>query len=306
MPVEHTSYQLYGVHIATDLELPTLQGLDTGPVQVTIRRARLGHSPAQCVDEGLIQYKLDGSNWLLHYRDTGSFCIRGTDTLLVDALFQASALQVRRRLLGSVFGLLLRRRGLLVLHANVLERNGAAILLLGDSGAGKSTLSAALCRHGYSLLSDDLGVIELSQDGACVLPGPAHLKLRPDSTAALCSQGDAPGGWDAFAGKYVHPVKRIVSARPVPLRSLYVLESGPTIALNVLPKREALLALIRNAHLPRSLDVTGCSALHFLQAAWIARQAPMYRLVRGATLSTLPDLVDTVETHLHHAARPCV
>lgn len=294
------------MQVAADVELPAPQSTETGPAEVTIRQARLACNPGRRIDDGLIQYTLDGSTWLLHYRDTGTFCLCGTDTILVDALPQASPERVLRRLLGSVFGLLLRRRGLMVLHANVLARDGVAILLLGASGAGKSTLSGALRRRGYRVLSDDLGVIDLSTGGCLVRCGLPHLKLRQDSEAALGTSNDGQATWSAFAGKTIQTLETEASGDSVPARALYVLEPGPEIALDALVEREALLALIRHAHLPRSLDVTGCAARHFHQAGRIVREVPLYRLVRGTRLSTLPTLVHTVETHLAHATLPGV
>ena len=296
MHTTHAVYQIYGVHIASALALPLPPSPNLDAPDVTIRPATIVRSPGAYIDEGLIQYKLKGKDWLLHYRDAGTFCIQGADTLLVDALPDASATHVHRRLLGSVLGLLLRRRGLLVLHANVLWCNGAAILLLGDSGAGKSTLSGALCQQGYRLLSDDLGVLRLAREGGMMMPGLAHLKLRPDSAAALRKRLDQGRRWDATAGKYLHTLEALVSHEAIPLRAAYVLEPGVALSLSRLPVREALLALIKHAHLPRSLDVTRCTAQHFLQATWVARHVPMYRLVRGSTLSTLGDAASLIDT----------
>ena len=90
------------------------------------------------------------------------------------------------------------------------------------------------------------------------------------------------------------------------MHTFYVLQPGAEIALDALAEREALLALIRHAHLPRSLDVTGCAAQHFRHASQIVREVPLYRLIRGATLSTLPALVHAVETHFAHTATPGV
>ena len=296
------SYWLYGLRVASDVALPVLQRTRNDSPEVAIRRTRLAHAPEQRTDDGLIQYALDDSRWLLHYRDAGTFCIEGTDTILVDPLPQASPERMVQRLLGSVFGLLLRRRGLLVLHANAVARGGVATLLLGASGAGKSTLSGALCRRGYRLLSDDLGVIEVTEDGCFVRVGVPRLKLRRDSEAVLRAPEAAPPAWSSSFRKYIGALEAATPAVSVPVSAFYVLEEGAAIALDELTPREALLALIRHAHLPRSLGVTGCAAQHFHLAGQAVHKASLYRLVRGASLSTLPVLVHTVEIHRVHTA----
>ena len=48
----------------------------------------------------------------------------------------------------------------LTLHGAVVERGGAALVILGDSGAGKSTLCAGLVADGWRLLTDELALID--------------------------------------------------------------------------------------------------------------------------------------------------
>lgn len=66
----------------------------------------------------------------------------------------------------------------LLLHAASIERHGVGILLPGTPGSGKSTLAAALSTRGFRLLSDEFGVVRLTD--ACVLPllKPVALKNR--------------------------------------------------------------------------------------------------------------------------------
>ena len=47
-----------------------------------------------------------------------------------------------------------------MVHGAAVERDGTALLLLGNSGAGKSTLAAAALDAGWHALSDDLTIVE--------------------------------------------------------------------------------------------------------------------------------------------------
>lgn len=81
----------------------------------------------------------------------------------------------------------------LILHAAVLERNGRAVVIMGDSGAGKSTLCAAMTLSGWRLLTDELGLIDLEDGLIAPLVRPISLKnesidvirrLSPDAELA--------------------------------------------------------------------------------------------------------------------------
>ena len=64
----------------------------------------------------------------------------------------------------------------LLLHAGVVERDGLAVILPAMPGSGKSTLTAALAARGFRLLSDEFGVVRLSDGQALPLLRPVALK----------------------------------------------------------------------------------------------------------------------------------
>ncbi|MGJ9418440.1 HprK-related kinase A [Massilia sp. CMS3.1] len=64
----------------------------------------------------------------------------------------------------------------LVIHAAVVEREGAAVILPAPPGSGKSTLCAALVARGWRLLSDELTLIRLEDGRIDPVPRPVSLK----------------------------------------------------------------------------------------------------------------------------------
>jgi len=64
----------------------------------------------------------------------------------------------------------------LLLHAGAVEHGGIGILLPALPGSGKSTLTAALVCHGYRLLSDEFGVVDLRNGQLLPLLRPIGLK----------------------------------------------------------------------------------------------------------------------------------
>jgi hypothetical protein len=64
----------------------------------------------------------------------------------------------------------------LVIHAAVVARNGEAVILVGASGAGKTTLALALVDRGWSLVSDDLAVLDPTSGSILSLLKPVSIK----------------------------------------------------------------------------------------------------------------------------------
>ncbi len=94
-----------------------------------------------------------------------------------------------------------RPLGWLVLHAAVLARDGAAIVMPGFPGAGKSTLCASLAFvEGWRLLSDELTILDPA-DGLLV-PHPRPISLK---NASIDIVGAFP---DARLGPIYHDTRK--------------------------------------------------------------------------------------------------
>lgn len=91
-------------------------------------------------------------------------------------------------------------RGVIDVHAAVLVRNQAALLLLGEAWAGKTTIALALVDRGWRYFSDDVAVIERGTGLVRPLPKPPGVKahswedMRSHwSSAAPVELGRPPG-----------------------------------------------------------------------------------------------------------------
>jgi len=106
--------------------------------------------------------------------------IRPQVELLVDAAveFEPFPLDTPLPLLewGVNYALASRLCCYLLLHSGVVERRGRAVLLPAMPGSGKSTLTAALALRGFRLLSDEFGVVRLSDSHLLPMLRPIALK----------------------------------------------------------------------------------------------------------------------------------
>ena len=128
-------------------------------------------------------------------------------------------------LLGSILSICLIQRGLLVLHANALEKDGKSIICLGESGVGKSTLAFILMNQGWNLLADDLVAIN-NED--YVLPGVSRIKLWANSLKELDIQTTNLEKVRPSIEKYHIPRQMLKKAnKPVKVNTIYLIERDP-------------------------------------------------------------------------------
>jgi hypothetical protein len=103
-------------------------------------------------------------------------------------------------LLGPVFGLLLRLRGVTCLHASAVSIENRSVVFVGAEGAGKSTTAAAFATRGFGVISDDVVALVESPEGFRVMPAYPHLCLWQDSVEMVCGSAEAlprfSTGWE--------------------------------------------------------------------------------------------------------------
>ena len=147
-------YQLFGLNIASDLELNAISANFYTP-DVTFR---LGPCPA-FTDTPKYDYedfKLSTNQMFMHIDDVADFFAHDGNEIIVDMTPGVSEEVVRMYLMGSGMGAILFQRGIIPIHGSCVCKDGKAMIITGDSGAGKSTMAARFLREGWKLLTDDV------------------------------------------------------------------------------------------------------------------------------------------------------
>ncbi len=125
--------------------------------------------------------------------------------------------------LGQVLSHCLLMRGIEPLHATAIVVDGGAVAFLGDSGDGKSTLAASFLNRGYSLITDDVLVLEFQNDTVLAHPSLPSIKLTPESADAIFN-GRRAIPMNSFTSKMIFPLQESQHVRDlVRLRVVYVL-----------------------------------------------------------------------------------
>ncbi|MDQ3144955.1 MAG: hypothetical protein M3Q57_08790 [Pseudomonadota bacterium] len=274
-------YRLFGLHIRSDIALPELA------------EAARGDEPDIVISSGDVPRGLpatpglhrDGDGVLLSIDGVARYWVAGGTRIVVAADPAVPTANVRLYLLGSAMGMLLHQRGLLPLHANAVEVDGKAYAFMGHSGAGKSTLAAWFHDRGFRVISDDVAVVDFSDEGiAFVAPGIPRLRLWRDALEA--SRREASLHERSWAGeddyeKYDVPIAAgSRTEREAELGAVYLLVQGDRLSFTPLAGVEAIEALIENIYrgsfIPHSKDATS----YWETCIRLARQAPVIRCER--------------------------
>jgi hypothetical protein len=218
--------------------------------------------------------------------------------ILVDPLPGVDDALLNTFIVGPILAVLLRQRGLFVLHASSAVVDGVAIAFLGNSGAGKSTMAQAFHSHGYPVMTDDVMVVQLGGDDPMVLPGYPLIKLWPESASATGYEPDSMPCIHGSSTKRSHQLTTGFGQAAFPLRRIYVLELGDAHRIANLSPSQACIALIQHSRATMLLTDPKFRAKNFRDCTWMAENIPVARFERKPALSELSTLVELVEADL--------
>lgn len=282
------SYEVFGLGLASYLSLPGLRAAtDEGVPQISIRRGRV-RDPGAYPRTGIAAWEEPSADGIAWY---GRGRLRISEAVIdVDGTDERF---LRQCLVGPGLGVLMHRRGHLVLHGSAVDVGGRAVILLGQKGAGKSTTAGELLRRGHRLLTDDLVVLREDRAGSwTVLPGPTQMKLWPASAAALEIAGELVPFMDGLDKGVWHGASTARAA--VPIGTLCALAWGETLSTAPLDGSRAFGAIFDHVYAPRFLGARAGAELVGPTARCAAAAGPV-RLARPRALEWLTAVGDEIE-----------
>jgi hypothetical protein len=201
-------YQVYGLTIDSNIEIPYLRVLPTasteekprGVVSLEVRWAE----QAQPSEPGQLLLERGAGEIRVTYTDIGRTIFRGPRDVIFEAKPDATPEAVCQVLLSLTLPIAAALNGLTPIHASAVSTPEGAIVFLGKSGAGKSTTALALAHHtGWPMLADD--VCAISARAGTVVPlvhsGPAVSRLWQNTVEKL--------GVDTFG----YPLRRLSNGK---------------------------------------------------------------------------------------------
>ena len=296
-------YVFGGITLVSEIalpELPLVQHQDAKPHPVHIRLGDVpSHSP-QAVEIDPDCFATPTYYWL-RIPGIGCYLVTNGEEIIVCPEPGARPLDVRAYLLGTGFVALCQQRHLLPLHGSAVSTGKGVVAFLARSGQGKSSLAAYLAQRGFSVLADDVCLIDSASSGsALVIPTAPWLKLWRNSLEHLGKRVQGLERVFSEDDKYRLPLANTPS--PEPIRRLVFLETNPDQAsateMQELSAVEAIPLLMDLTHQAYVLQATGQLEQSFLRCSRVSSQARAYRLIRPWGLEHLESSVDTVENFL--------
>ena len=261
--------------------------IETGPVPSTLDGE---------THNGVLWHAAPGQ-FLLRVPEVAVFHVQGGHTITIEREPKTDDITVQRFTRMSPLAALFYQRGTLAFHAAAAANSNGAILLAGDSGTGKSTLLTALLSRGWTMLADELAVVNLDESGTPRIP-PAFPQVRLRQSAAEKLRL-SPTGWghDESNWRVVSAIHQF-SLTSQPLHAIYWLtvhnvERIEQHELEGMERYRAVGMLTYNSHIA---DALLDRAEYLRQASAIAQTVPIRRLYRPRGKWVVEELADQIET----------
>ncbi len=160
-------------------------------------------------------------------------------------------------------------RGYEALHAGAVATPDGAIAIAATTGGGKSTLLNELLNDGWTLMTDDVLVLESRGEGTPLAHPGAPLMTVPASISPLPGEPIASVGEERWVAVRAH-------RRAIPLRTLVMLNRSPGLTTSLHLARDPLAMLIGS--LLRFPRVPERERARFETAGAIAAHVPIWEL----------------------------
>lgn len=312
MGVVQHSYTAFGLEISSGQPLPGLtRSLRARPADLYVHfgkpATRFAEDylfektfPVGSADPVLIVRRDREGSFHFQYRDNTTFVIdaHGSE-VWADWPDDLTFEDMSTYLYGPIFAFLLRRRGLLCLHASSIRVGGSAIAVLGSGGAGKSTTAAAFAKSGFHVITDDVTALVEQSSTFLVQPGYPGLRLWPDSVSSLWGSPDAlPAMTPNWEKRYLDLPKNgyQFATQPIPLSAIYVLGKrvdDPNAPLIEPDQQPAFVRLLANSYQNYLLD-NGMRACEFDVLSRLVKAVPVRLVSPHADISRLPQLLELI------------
>lgn len=223
------------------------------------------------------------------------FWVHNGKEIIVEPNNDADPSHVRSAIYGPILSILLRQRGLLVLHGSCVAIEDHAIAFIGNSKAGKSTLAGAFFRQNFPVITDDVLAIHFNSVYPQVVHSIPRIKLWPDSAVAIGHDVNKLPTISRDSLKRFHLVYS-KNRDHLPLAGIYILGQGSQLNIEKLGYQKAFQELIMHSR-AKVLNHTQFLKLHFDQCTSLLQTVPIYALNRPFDLKALSQLVKQVKLH---------
>lgn len=292
------NYTAFSLRIQSDIFFPELL-ISTGQLHdVYIRLGQVPRAGLSDPQSGGLYYQIKPNVFWLHVPSIGRFLVTDGRHITIEPEKGVSADSLRVFILAPCFSALLMQRAFFVLQGAVLQSGDHAIAILGGSGAGKSTVSAALLKKKYTLLSDEVCVLNNHLD---VMPGYPQISLWLRKIGAIWFKKIREG-----VEKYMIPISKKFNATPLPIKKIIILnpsKKNQHIQARPLSGGDKINYLQKYIYNKTYISGLGMDALYFNYTAKLANKVDVILIdwpIAGGKVKKLVNCIDQIILGVEH------
>ena len=288
-------YKVYGLNIKSSLELPELiPGNEDYDIII-----RFTDNNSALMDLSEEKYEssessLSRSTVPYYFDDELIFNVKGGKEIIINSKTSINKVFLRLLILSQGFGIILHQRGYIVLHGSAVKIDNQAIAFLGHSGIGKSTLTAALNERCFHLIADDVLAIKIDGDKYSVYPSFSRIKLYDDVIEHLKYYPNSYTKVHPEFQKYNFKTGNNFSIKPVPIKTIFILEKNEKNQIKLLKPQEKLIELAKNSYLKPIFKKTDKSH-NLLQCTNLAKKTDIKKLEICHSFKKLNEIIKIIE-----------
>jgi len=239
------NYYVCGLKIGSEFDLGIAQ---TQHSEADVRIIKVAVLPQVVLQEDALKLKSPVAEIAI---------VKGKEVFLVIKP-EATDEEVRLEIIHTVLTELLIKRNIVCLHGCVVTKENVTAAFIAPSGMGKSTLAAALVKHKWNLVSDDLVLLGVENNRVVVFPSFSRIRLWEEGIERLALSGLNKEPIANRPGKYALDVeKKCDPSDRFRLTHLYHLERSKgfsQIELKKVGKKEQFWGLLENTFASQEVD----------------------------------------------------
>lgn len=289
-------YNAFGLCFASEKDLPELPSCGSSVTDVSVVMGSVPDQIAQPFRK-TARYQLSENDFILQVAGIAKYRVQNGNLITIEAEKETSENDVRLFLYGSAFAALFHQRGMMPLHATTVYNNDGAIAFAGNSGAGKSTTSFSLIETGkFSLVSDDITILDYKEGKIHVQPGMPHIKLWADVLEHSSKDISQLKNIRAEIQKYRYPLESQFTDAPAELRAIYFLSSQHQKEVTLIPVTGTEKFNLLQNNIFRSQFITGreMQEKYFRLTTAVLQKVQVFRLIRPRLGMTSGEVRDKV------------
>ena len=299
-----TQYYSHGLSINSEMNFPEFTIKKSSHIDVFIRFGEISALIDNFLEVNLSKLtKVRSTSNIINllWNNIEIFTIKNGKEIIINPQTGLEENFLRYLFMGHVIPILLHQKGRLVLHANAVNMDEGAVILLGSSGKGKSTTSIALHKQNYNLLSDDILSIKIIDEKyQSVYPGFPRIKLWPIVIKNINEDPNFMPKIHFNTEKRSYNISEDFSHDIKPIRAIYLLEEGDKTAITEMKSFDGLLELIKSSYCFKLFNETELSE-NFKQVSKIVNNIPFKRLVVKPSFENLKNIVDVIENDIFNS-----